>query len=99
MGSYRSSDAEGSGGDGVAGWDVNEGGHPDLVVANLGSHDVTVLLGNGDGTFQAQLRFAVASGPSAVAVTDVNGDGYSDLVVTNFGSHDVAVLLGNGDGT
>src|SRR5262249_59883305 len=60
---------------------------------------VSVLLVNGDGTFQAGGNFAVGASPSSVAVGDFNGDGILDLAVTNAGSNDVSVLLGNGDGT
>ena len=47
---------------------------------------VSVLLGNGNGTFQAQQTFATGAGPQSVAVGDVTGDGIPDLVVANFGS-------------
>ena len=47
---------------------------------------MSVLLGNGDGTFQAQLTFAASTSPASVAVADVNGDGRLDLVVSNDGS-------------
>jgi hypothetical protein len=70
-----------------------------LVVANFGSFNVSVLLGNGDGTFGAQALFAAGSYPISVAVGDFNGDGRPDLAVANYFSFDVSVLLGNGDGT
>jgi hypothetical protein len=61
---------------------------------------VSVLLGNGDGTFQAAHDYAVSSGASAVAVADFNGDGKLDLAVTYLDPQDVvSVLLGNGNGT
>src|SRR2546426_1197574 len=60
---------------------------------------VSVLLGNGDGTFLAAPTFAAGNYPSSVAVGDVNGDGRLDLAVANTRSNDVSVLLGNGDGT
>ena len=66
-----------------------------------------VLLGNGDGTFQAAVTYGSGGySPSSVAVADVNGDGKPDLVVANscLGQNcdtngSVGVLLGNGDGT
>jgi VCBS repeat-containing protein len=54
---------------------------------------VSVLLGQGDGTFAAELRFAAGTSPGAVAVVDVNGDGSPDLVVAYTTSNDVSVLL------
>src|SRR5208283_742754 len=41
-------------------------GHTDLAVANTGSNDVSVLLGNGDGTFQNQVPYATGTEPSAI---------------------------------
>ena len=79
--------------------DVNGDGEADIVVANLGSNTVSVLLGNGNGTFQAQNTFATGSRPYAVALGDVNGDGKPDIVVPNYLSNTVSVLLGNGNGT
>ncbi len=68
-------------------------------MANEGCNTVTVLLGNGDGSFQAPQSFATGSGPSLVEFADVNGDGIPDLVVANKVSNTVSVLLGNGNGT
>ncbi len=80
--------------------DLNGDGKQDLVTANYGSDTVSVLLGNGDGTFAGQQTFAVASGPVSVAIADLNGDGKQDLVTTNYNSSGtVSVLLGNGNGT
>ncbi len=78
--------------------DVNSDGKPDLVVTNRGG-TVGVLLGNGDGTFQAAVNYSAGgSNPVSVVVGDVNGDGRLDLVVANRDSSSVSVLLGNGDG-
>jgi hypothetical protein len=78
----------------------------DLAVANHdgnpdGSNDgsVSVLLGNGDGTFQDQVEYVVGSGPVALVTGDFNGDGVPDLVAADGGDNDVHVLQGNGDGT
>ncbi|MEW6278890.1 MAG: FG-GAP-like repeat-containing protein, partial [Candidatus Eremiobacterota bacterium] len=79
--------------------DVNGDNLPDLVTANLTSADASVLLGNGDGTFQAAQTFTAGAGPVSVSLGDVNADTFPDLVTANRNSNDASVLLGNGDGT
>jgi len=79
--------------------DFNGDGKAGLAVANVYSNTVSVLLGNGNGTFQAALNYGVAIMPVWVATGDFNGDGKTDLVVVNEGSNSVSVLLGNGNGT
>jgi len=81
--------------------DLNGDGNPDLVVPNQQSNDVSVLLGNGDGTFSGPTTYPVGDGPDDVASGDLNGDGNLDLVVANSGggSETASILLGRGDGT
>jgi hypothetical protein len=79
--------------------DVNGDGKPDIVTGNPIKSTVSVLLGNGDGTFQPQQTFPVGSPFSSLAVADVNGDGKPDIVTATPGTYSVTVLLGNGDGT
>jgi FG-GAP-like repeat len=102
----------------IAVGDLNGDGKPDLVVAQcsgvftsycLGFSEVGVMLGNGDGTFQAAVNYGEdpnSIGPDAVALADLNGDGDLDILVTNRATGDKAqndgslgVLLGDGDGT
>ena len=89
----------------VAGY-FDDDGRPerrlDLATADSGVGDISVLLGNGDGTFQTQVRFAVGidSIPRTSLVTgDFNGDRLSDLAATDKSSGDITVLLSNGDGS
>jgi hypothetical protein len=79
--------------------DLNADGRPDLAVANAASNTVSVLLGNGDGTFATNADFGTGAHPSCVAIADLNADGRPDLAVANWDSSTVSVLLGNGDGT
>ncbi len=95
----RGNFATGAGAINVAVGDFNGDARPDLAVANIRSDNVSVLLGNGDGTFQPAMNVATGSGPASVAVGNFNGDARPDLAVTNFFSDNVSVLLGNGDGT
>jgi hypothetical protein len=87
--------------------DVNHDGKPDMIVTSSTSDQVSVLLGNGDGTFQAPRTYDVGAGQAGAnrdvfrepIVTDLNGDGVPDIAVPNLNSSDVSILLGNGDGT
>ncbi|MBW2540482.1 MAG: VCBS repeat-containing protein [Deltaproteobacteria bacterium] len=72
----------------------------DLVTANgLDGFrsDVSVLLGVGNGTFQAPTYFEAEASPVSVAVADLDGDDAPDIVTANGNSNNVSVLLGNGD--
>ena len=79
----------------VAVGDFNGDGIQDLAVANFVSANVSVLLGNGDGSFQAAQDFGVGRSPNSVAVGDVNGDGRPDLAVANSDTNNVSVLINN----
>jgi hypothetical protein len=77
--------------------DFNRDGNLDLAVANAISNDVSILLGNGDGTFQPAASYGAGATPEAIATGDFNQDGKLDLAVAD--AHGVSVLLGRGDGT
>lgn len=107
-------DSGGLGASSVAIADLNADGRADMVVTNLCYRDspyspycaygaVAVLMGNGNGTFQAPLSYASGTDPGldndtrAVVVTDMNGDGMPDLIVLNWGAP--SILFANVDGT
>jgi hypothetical protein len=87
----------------VAAADLNGDAIPDLAVVDSGNGntfgDISILIGNGDGTFQAAQTFSTGKYPSGIVVTDFNLDGVLDLAVANRDSDTISVLLGNGDGT
>jgi len=72
---------------------------PDLLATERTNDRVTVLPGNGDGTFGAARSSAAGADPLDLAVGDFNRDGKLDLVTAHHSTHDVKVQLGNGDGT
>ncbi len=84
-------------------------GNLDFMVANSGNGTVSVLLGNGRGTFSAGADYATGApaysdftgpaGPASVAVGDVDGDGSLDIVSANNYTGTVAVLKGKCNGT
>lgn len=103
---YPSAPGAGAGpGGALAVGDFDGDGIADLAVPAADQNAVSVLLGNGDGTFKPFVGYATGILPSAVAVGDFNGDGKLDLAVTNDGflngtqANSVSILLGNGDGT
>jgi len=92
----------------VAVGDFSGDGRQDLVISNQNcgsasycgtNGSISILLGNGDGTFQQHTEFTSGTRPGSMAVGDFNGDGKLDLAVSNGALNSVWVLLGNGDGT
>jgi hypothetical protein len=81
--------------------DFNRDGLLDLVVANGNDDTLSILLGNGDGTFTPAPGSPINVGafPFFLAVADFNGDGIADVAVTNNMDSSVSVMLSNGDGT
>ena len=86
--------------EGVTIADVNGDGNGDVVLSNVDGGDVTVLLGNGDGTLQlTSVGYAVGGHPSGPAiVTDINGDGLPDILVAD-DEFSLTWMAGYGDGT
>jgi hypothetical protein len=90
--------------------DFNHDGKLDLVASGSCGNTcgfVSVLLGKGDGTFQAETDVSAGGVPGALTVADLNGDGIPDLALANMTTNSpnggtsglVSVLLGSGDGT
>jgi hypothetical protein len=85
--------------------DFNGDGIPDLAVTDRNLSQVSILLGNGDGTFRPPTSFSVPYPPRSLAVGDFDRDGRLDLAVAytgfdfGFFGHQVGIWLGNGDGT
>lgn len=80
--------------------EVNNDGEPDILVANFGSNNVTVLLSDGAGGFTPTdgSPHQTGEGPGSIATADFNADGNLDLVTANSRSDDVSILLGDGAG-
>ena len=76
----------------------NSDGNLDIAVANQGSNTVSILLGNGSGSFTPGVTLNTGNSPSALAVGDFNGDGHPDLVVANTADSSLTIFLGDGKG-
>jgi len=83
----------------VAVADLTGDGIPDIITANAASNTLSVLLGNGNGTFRPQQTYAVGSRPYSVAAADLTGDGKPDIVTTDYGSNSVSILINNDGGS
>jgi hypothetical protein len=81
--------------------DANGDGRPDLIVANQGSNDVSILLNQSTGgslSFSSGPRIQAGLGPSSTALEDLNGDGIPDLMVSDSGSNTATIIPGVGGG-
>src|SRR4029077_9470093 len=87
--------------------DLNGDGRLDLVVMHniacftapcRAARSITILLGNGNGTFQAPSEIDVGTGPSSMAVVDLNRDGIKDVAIGG-GNTELSILIGVGNGT
>src|SRR5690242_3693570 len=80
--------------------DVNGGGIVDLVTVNSAANTISVVLGNGDGTFATvPINYTVGgTGPQALAFGDFNGDNKLDVVTADRTSGNVSLLLNDGSG-
>jgi FG-GAP-like repeat len=91
----------------IAATDLNRDGKLDLVVMHTiacftapcrAARSITILLGNGNGTFQTPREIDVGTGPMAMAVGDFNDNGIKDVAIGG-GNTELSILLGVGDGT
>ncbi|HEV2768758.1 MAG TPA: VCBS repeat-containing protein [Solirubrobacteraceae bacterium] len=101
--SFPAGDRLSPGGDGDAydldSLDANRDGTPDLAVANRVSNNLSLLIGNGDGTFRPGPIYPAGRTPYDVTAGDFDGDRVPDLAVGNGDSRDISIFLGRGDGT
>jgi Big-like domain-containing protein/VCBS repeat protein len=79
--------------------DFNMDGEIDICVANIDDDTVSVLFGNGDGTFTRSQTLPAGDGPRGIAVLDFDGDGDLDIANTNANSSDYSLFTNRGDGT
>ncbi|MGE0127155.1 MAG: FG-GAP-like repeat-containing protein [Blastocatellales bacterium] len=82
--------------------DFNLDGNKDIAAANSlanAAAAVSVLLGNGNGTFGAKTDFAAGASPQGIATGDLDGDGNPDLITTNGNAGQLVILTGNGAGS
>src|SRR5882672_1578689 len=84
---------------GIATADFNRDGHLDLAVSEPRRSYVSILLGDGRGSFATGGSFSTGGEPRGVLVADLNSDGIPDLITSNYRADAVSVLLGIGDGT
>ena len=86
---------------GITSGDFNGDGNPDLAVSDFTDNVVSIVLGNGDGSFQLAQTQDLNGGtrPWGIVSGDFNNDHKVDLAVANYRSDTVTILIGNGDGS
>src|SRR5262249_44742131 len=84
--------------------DFNGDGKTDVATSNKDNSTVSILLGNGDGTFSSVTTYATGALPLGIAVSDLNNDNIADLVVANLGGGSngqgsISFFSGKGEGS
>ena len=79
--------------------DFNQDGITDIMTTNIGNNTLSLLFGNGDGTFKEQIIIPACKEPRALAASDYNRDGRVDLAVACSGSDQVRIRFGHDAGT
>jgi hypothetical protein len=79
--------------------DLNRDGHVDIATANAIGNSVSVLFGNGDGTFRDAVSYGTVSQPRSLAVAELDGSNGPDIIVPSGNDASVAILRNLGDGT
>jgi len=76
--------------------DFNRDGKADVVTANTGGNNITLLLGNGSGGLTPSFSTGAGANPIDVAAGDLDRDGFLDLVVAKSTGQDLELLRGTG---
>lgn len=79
--------------------DFNRDKRLDIAVGNGDGNYLGIFLGDGTGSFSAQITHRIETGPYALVVADFDRDGILDIITANYYENNTSVLLGNGDGT
>jgi len=79
--------------------DFDGDGDTDIAFGNSFVNTISVVLGNGDGTYSEPWIYGAGDNPHAIASGDLNGDGAPDLAVSNDYDYNIGLFLGNGDGS
>ena len=78
--------------------DFNSDNKPDMAVVNFPNHSISILFGNGDGSFQPAADYYAGLSPWGITTGDFNNDGMLDIATSN-GDDTFSIIIGNGDGT
>jgi hypothetical protein len=82
----------------VTAGDLNHDSFTDLMTTNIASNTLSILLGNGDGTFQNHVQLHVCQEPRSLVMNDFNRDGHADVALACSGGDEIEILLGHGNG-
>lgn len=78
--------------------DFNRDQITDLITTNISSNSISLLFGNGDGTFKDQVHVKVCQEPRSLALNDFNHDDQLDVALACSGGDQISILFGRGNG-
>ncbi|MGH7255013.1 MAG: FG-GAP repeat domain-containing protein [Nitrospirales bacterium] len=78
--------------------DFNHDGLTDLITTNIGNNSLSILFGNGDGSFERHVQLQTGKQPRALGTNDFNGDGWLDVAVACSGGDEISIFFGRDDG-
>lgn len=79
--------------------DLNNDGAPDLVVSNSQSGNISILMNQGNGSFNVSNTYSTAAFPRAISIADINLDGYLDIAIANINSNSISIFMNDNTGS
>lgn len=80
------------------GADFNHDGEIDVALGSTQGDEVSVIIGNGDGTFENEVVYHADQGVRGLAIIDMDCDGFADIATANRNGSNMAFMFNDGTG-